>query len=517
MRSLLALVVLSSTAFAQHDYKSTRALLRDGKWAEAIALANELAAKDPKDSEWIVQRSLAEAASGDVDAALTSFKKAISMGVAEERFVGEARNVLAPVMKNEALAKWVADNDLAFLHGPMLGDLKPTSVRVWVRTTKPGPVAVVVTPAKGDADFEVFTGRTTEDGDLATTIQVDGLKPGTEYRYEVEFDDDGTGITSAPRTFRTLSNEPQKVSIAFGGGAGYVPENERMWSTIGKFDPTALVLLGDNVYVDMPEHPAMQRFCYYRRHSVPEWRTLVGARPVYTIWDDHDFGTNDCWGGPKVDDPKWKPDVWSIYKQNWVNPGYGGGEERPGCWYDFRLGDVHFVMLDGRYYRERPRNENASMLGPEQLAWAKKTLAASEATFKVIASPVPWEFATKGDSRDTWNGFKAERNDLFDFLADEEIDGVILLSADRHRSDAWKITREKGYPLYEFESSRLTNRHVHGTMKQAIFSYNAKQSFGLVEFDPTAADPTVTYKVVNIDGEVMHELTVKRSELKSPK
>ena len=87
------------------------------------------------------------------------------------------------------------------------------------------------------------------------------------------------------------------------------------------------------------------------------------------------------------------------------------------------------------------------------------------------------------------------------------------MSADRHRSDAWRIERSDGYDLYEFNSSRLTNQHVHQTMDEAIFSYNAKQSFGRIRFDTTADDPFVTYDVVNIDGEMVHSLTVRRSEL----
>ena len=53
-------------------------------------------------------------------------------------------------------------------------------------------------------------------------------------------------------------------------------------------------------------------------------------------------------------------------------------------------------------------------------------------------------------------------------------------------------------------------------MKDAIFSYNKLQSFGLVTFDTTAADPVVTYEVVNIEGEKVHEMSVKLSELQTP-
>ena len=131
-----------------------------------------------------------------------------------------------------------------------------------------------------------------------------------------------------------------------------------------------------------------------------------------------------------------------------------------------------------------------------------------------MASPVPWDYRTKGDSKDTWNGFKEERTEIFNFLIENRIEGVLLISADRHRSDAWKIDRPGAYPLYEFNSSRLTNNHTHKTMKEAIFSYNRKQSFGLVEFDTTAADPTVSYTVISIDGEKIHNLRLQRSMLK---
>ena len=266
-------------------------------------------------------------------------------------------------------------------------------------------------------------------------------------------------------------------------------------------------------YIDAPTMLEMHHYCYARRFSRPEWRRLVSSTPVYAIYDDHDFGTNDSWGGPEIDTPMWKRKVWEVFKQNWVNPSYGGGNDNPGCWFDFHLGDVHFIMLDCRYYRTNPKEPNPSMLGPVQKAWLMETLKQSKGTFRVICSSVPWVYEAKGDSLDTWNGYKAERTKIFDFLAANKIGGVLLLSADRHRSDLWKIERPNGYALYEFNSSRLTNIHKHPEMKNAIFSYNKAQSFGLVTFDLTAADPSVTYAVVNIDGEKVHEMAVKKSAL----
>lgn len=318
-----------------------------------------------------------------------------------------------------------------------------------------------------------------------------------------------------PNTSLKKDAPSEKFTIGFGGGSGYVPENERMWDTIGAIEPRALLLLGDNVYIDDPETPEMQRFHYYRRQSQPEWGKLAKAVPIYSIWDDHDFTTNDGWGGPDIEKPSWKRDVWEIYKENWDNPYYGGGKENPGCWFDFRIGDVHFIMIDGRYYRESPKDKSPSMLGAVQMKWLKKTLADKPATFKVVCTNVPMAPKVKPGSKDTWDGYSDERSAIYQFIADQKLPGVVILSADRHRSDAYKVdTKIEGmYPLFEFSSSRLTNQHVHKLIDHSLFGYNEKQSFGRVDFDLTAEDPTVKYTIINIDGKAIHDLTVKLSQL----
>ena len=171
------------------------------------------------------------------------------------------------------------------------------------------------------------------------------------------------------------------------------------------------------------------------------------------------------------------------------------------------------MMLDGRYYRSDPKIAKPSMLGPQQNKWLRDRLRVAKGTFRMIDSPVPWVFAAKGNSKDTWNGFRDERNAIFDFIRTSKMEGVLLMSADRHRTDLWNHPANGHYPFIEFNSSRLTNQHVHPRMKKAEFSYNASQSFGLMEFDTTIDDPSVTMKVINIDGEVVYTKVVRRSQV----
>lgn len=488
-----------------HQNSLRKVLADDPKGALA-----ELGELDDPETDFL--RAIVHVRANEFDKASRLVERALSHGLPPGRFLAGPRELLEPLYHQGPLRKLHDVHAHRLVHGPMVGATTSSTAAIWVRTARPASVEVIAR-SHGSEMIHRARASTTTERDHTCTVRLAALAPNTTYDYEVRVDGkkvfaQQTGhLRTAPRVA-----SPAAFTMAFGGGAGFVPPNERVWDTIARFEPQLLLLLGDNVYSDDPESQAMQRYCYYRRQSREEFRRLVARTSVYTIWDDHDFGTNDCWGGPGTNEPAWKIPVWRTFQNNWANPAYGGGEAAPGCWYTFSYADVQFFMLDGRYYRTDPKIEDPSMLGPVQKAWLKDALRRSKATFKVLCSPVPWHYRTKGDSLDTWNGFRNERKELFGFLHAEKIEGVILLSADRHRSDAWKIKRSQGYDLYEFNSSRMTNEHVHKTMSEAIFSYNAKQSFGIVDFD-TRGDPHVRYRVVTIDGDVVHTHTVRRSQL----
>jgi alkaline phosphatase D len=286
-----------------------------------------------------------------------------------------------------------------------------------------------------------------------------------------------------------------------------------MWDTIASFHPSALLMLGDNVYVDLPEEArALHRYTYYQRQSRPEFRRLTQSVPIYSIWDDHDAAIDDVWLGPHRDRPAWKPSMLQLQKENWNNPSYGDAEW-PGCWYKFSIGDVDLFMLDCRYYRTNPFAAERTMLGPVQKKWLLTELKQSTATFKVLASAVAWADGAKPGSRDTWEGFPEEREEILSLIDQAEIDGIVLLSADRHRSDIRKIPRPNGYPLYDLMNSRLTNFHTHDFEPGALFEYNEKCTFGLLTFDTSQSAPQLVYETINIEGESVHSLKLSKQML----
>lgn len=412
---------------------------------------------------------------------------------------------LSSLVKRKDFQELVKKNKLLLFGGPMLGCITDKSAKIWVRTPGPAKVQAILSSVKSKAV------TTSAVNDFTAILEINGLKPYSEYSYDILVD--GKSVLKTKPRFRTYPSKGQNVDfeVVFGGGARYNPPKERIWTTIAKRRPLACLLLGDNVYIDIPSKRNAQRVFYYRRQLREEYRQLTSSTGIYGIYDDHDLGKNDCSGGPDRFKPSWKFESWKVFRENWVNPYYGGGDRLPGCWFDFSIGDVHFIMTDNRYYRDFKKTK--TMLGPKQKDWLIRTLKKSQGTFKVIASGTLWtENADKG-GKDSWWGVKDEREEIFSVIDKAKIGGVILISADRHRTDIHRIRRPNGYDLYEFETSKLTNNHTHRTNKKALFSYNKGNFFGAMEFNFKKTDPEMTFRCIGIDGKLIHSMTLKRSRL----
>ncbi len=498
----------------QYKKRPTNAIaaISQGNPDEAIKNLEGYLADFPNDAESHYCMAVAYSVKKNVSKSMEYVRKALEAGMPLERFLAGPRNLLVNLTESKEFKEFMEGRYVRMIHGPLLGDVTPTSAKIWVRTNKEANVKVSLFKEENE-QVGNFESKTSGEHEYTAIVQLSGLDSFTNYRYTIQVDgsqffDNGT--------FRTLKSKGQqvKLKIGFGGGAGYTPWFERMWDTLAVQSFDAFLLLGDNVYIDYPTLPEAQQYCYYRRQSRPEFRRFTPNVPIYAIWDDHDFTVNDGEGGAEIETPSWKRPVWNVFQNQWANPYYGGGSEHPGCWFDFSMGDIDFIMLDCRYYRENPKEvDDPSMLGEYQKKWLKEKLKASTATFKVIASSVPWAKDTKPGSDDTWDGFPNEREEIFSFIEENKIDGVLLISADRHRSDAWKIERPNGYTLYDLMSSKLTNIHTHELMDESLFGYNKKCSFGSLEFDTTLDDPSVSYTIKSIDNEEIHKTTIFKSQL----
>ncbi|MBD3386178.1 alkaline phosphatase [candidate division KSB1 bacterium] len=480
----------------------------DGRFDTAIRICKNTLDVQPQDLESYFNLSIAFSRKSEIDSALYYMKLALDNGLPFTRYLAGPKELLQPIYETDYFKNLKKGKDTILIHGPMKGAITTKSAKIWLRTVDESDVKIVVSKNNGNV-IGTFSGDTKAEKDYSVEIPVTDLEPSTEYTFQIIIDGRQTAKNYSFKTYP--ERDEDKIAIGFGGGAGYTDKHERIWDTLATYSLDAFLMLGDNVYVDLPEMPgAFHDYTYYRRQSRPEYRRFLQSTNIYAIWDDHDAAIDDIWMGPYIDKPEWKLPMLRHFERQWVNP-FNGLEKAPGCYFNFSVGNVELFMLDCRFYRTNPFKEERTMLGPDQKEWLKEKILESNANVKVIVSSVPWALAAKPGSKDTWAGFEAERREIFKFLTDNSIDRVILLSADRHRTDVWKIERENDYPLYEFQSSRLTNIHTHPVMPGALLAYNEKCSFGLLEFD--FIKNIIVFNIISIDNQSKGRITVDLDEL----
>ena len=187
---------------------------------------------------------------------------------------------------------------------------------------------------------------------------------------------EGRAQTVAPFPSFTTAPAPGtkgRQRIAFGSCVGESPaEAAAAWGEIaahcellpdaGGFD--LFLMLGDNHYGNTTQ-PAKLRTYYTAHRLSPGWREMSARRPVYAIWDDHDYGPNNSDGTQPG-----KEDSLRVFREFWANPA-AGEPDNPGCYFTFQRGDMQCFMLDGRYHR----SPNKMKDGPDKTMFGAKQLA----------------------------------------------------------------------------------------------------------------------------------------------
>jgi alkaline phosphatase D len=248
------------------------------------------------------------------------------------------------------------------------------------------------------------------------------------------------------------------------------------------------------------------------RDILPAWRMISSSIPVYDTWDDHDYFKNDSWGlrGGFTDDDR--RGIRAVFTKAWVNPSYGFGDEKGGIFLHTQIGPVDVIMVDNRYFRTGDKTPG-SLLGREQLDWVKKELLACKCQFIIMTCGTMWSGV-----KDSWGAWDPQgREELFDFIESNRIAGMLFCSGDRHGARVFTIARPSGFMFYEFEVGSLGKmKGPEAWMKEKpdqIFGIDQINGFGEFTFDTTAADPTVTARIIDEDGKVLFETKLTRSQL----
>jgi phosphodiesterase/alkaline phosphatase D-like protein len=232
---------------------------------------------------------------------------------------------------------------------------------------------------------------------------------------------------------------------------------------------------------------------------------LYRSTPVTYMWDDHDYGGNNADRRSPT-----RPAAMAVYREYVPHYPLEGADSPVNQ--AFTIGRVRFLVTDTRSARSpasAPDDADKTMLGATQKAWLKREFlrADADAALTVWVNPTPWiGEATAG--ADTWAGYSTERRELANFIADNAIDHLLMLSGDAHMlalddgtNTDYSSTDAGGFPL--LHAAALDRP---GKVKGGPYSLGALPGggqFGVLEVDDRGDSLHVRLTGQNWRGEVL--------------
>ena len=438
------------------------------------------------------------------------------MILSRRRFLASSAGLLAMPGLSRAASRPVIS------HGVQSGDVDQTSGIVWARSDRPARLHIEIATTESFADARKLKPVTALPGtDLAAKRLVTGLPPDQTIFYRLRCADlgDVNGVSEPViGRFRTAPANQRGVRFVWsadtaGQGFGINPEDGGMktYATMAAHDPDFFVHSGDTIYADGPIRPEVEtanglwknivadsvdkvaetlsefrgRFKYnLRDENLLAFNAQV---PTFCQWDDHEVVDNWSWGKDLTADDRYKEKSIEILSERAARALHEMMPIRhlPGdplrVYRKIAYGpllDVFF--LDLRRYRgangaslETVMTPQSRILGARQLDWLRQALAASKATWKVIASDMPiglivwddWkakkgvEAIANGDQGGPL-GRELEIAELLAFIRRAKIGNIVWLTGDVHYTAAHLYSPDKARfqdfePFWEFVSGPL--------------------------------------------------------------
>jgi alkaline phosphatase D len=461
--------------------------------------------------------------------------------------------------------------------GVQSGDVGADGGVVWARADRPSQMMVEVSTTESFANVRALPPiAALPESDFTAKMLLENLPSGQDIFYRVKFRDlSHTNILSEPviGRFRTAPSDRRDVSFVWGGdvvgqGWGINHEDGGMFTfaTMRKHKPDFFLHSGDTIYADGPLKPevTLADGKVWKNVTTPEKdkvaETLAEFRgahkynfldehlrafnaevPIIVQWDDHEVVNN--WSASKQLPAAYRErDIGLLAaraarafhemyptRESIVEPG------RVYCTINYGpLLDV--FVLDERSYRgangpnqQTTYGPESYFLGPDQLAWLKRALLNSRATWKVIASDMPLSIIVYDDAANKKGseavaqgdgpprGRELEIADLLRFIKNSGVVNTVWLTADVHYTAAHYYNPDKAQfqefdPFWEFISgplhagsfgpNELDNTFgpevkfikAPGRDKQNLPPSAGMQFFGHVKIDGKSGQMTVTLR-----------------------
>ena len=422
-------------------------------------------------------------------------------------------------------------------HGVASGDVSSQSAVIWSRANQKSIMHVKI---KGNVNGEKHKLiRVNVDDDYTGKIKFNGLKPNTEYQYDVWFSKQPRGRASerSQGSFKTAPRKQQTAAVNFAWGGDLAGQNVcrdsktgfPIFNAINKLELDFFVGLGDMIYADgvceakgrygntqIPgnfiQSASMKDFWAHWKYNRQDdaYSELLAKTAYVPIWDDHevvnDFGplhdTRDA--SPYTPGEQLLPKGLKAFLD--YNPVAEKSLTPSRLYRSMRWGKhLEVIVLDNRQYRDANSEEDddtfkKTMLGREQVAWFKNTIDKSDATWKVIVSSVPISIPTgfpAENGRDGWanfdqnTGFERELLEIFDYMYKKGERNIVFLTTDVHFAEVFSYTPFADRPDFK------VYEYVTGPLNAGLFpNRDFDESLGtesLFFYGPESADVT-SYK-----------------------
>lgn len=386
-------------------------------------------------------------------------------------------------------------------HGPIQGAPRSDGADIWIRTDSTRSARLVLQELGTEGSWVADWNYARPENDFTLVLKAEGLLPNRDYTYTIELED---GEIAGPFSLRTASppDLPGQFKVAFGSCSKL--SAQPVFDALQESDLDLFLFAGDNHYGNTSDRDSLRWF-YQWAHGLQYRQAFMAQTNILSTWDDHDFTGNNTDGFSEG-----KTTALDAFRNYWPNPS-NGTDTTDGTFFSSRLGDLEFFMLDDRFHR----GIDGIMLGVGQTEWLKEALVESKATFKLLVSGSQW---TANGSSDSWTSFLEDRDALFEFIAQNRISGVVLLSGDIHRSSFRRLaTVGGGYAFPELTSSPLSNTTTTcKTDDEVVACYSARPSYIQLDFDTTLKDPALVASLRDDTGTVREEWTILLSELATP-
>jgi len=350
--------------------------------------------------------------------------------------------------------------------GPMVSYSEMNETAIWVQLQGPGEVQIAYWP-EGQPKEVRLSATVVADSHYAfiALVPIADLLHSTKYEYHLFINGKRCEFVY-PTTFQTQvlwqwRQDPPDFSFTMGScfyhnqeetdrpGRAFGGDYQIMTNIYSK-SPDFMLWLGDNVYLREPDWNS--RSGYYHRYthtrSMKELQPLLANTHHYAVWDDHDYGPNDS-------DGTWKLKEVALESFNAFWPtthlnatGAGGITQH------FQWSDCDFFLLDDRWFKS-PNVKPGTVLGAAQLEWLKLNLLSSKAPFKFVAMGVMF-LSTAANKENMSKAGVKEREELIAFIQENNIEGVIFLTGDRHFSELSLLSAKGKVPIYDLTCSALT-------------------------------------------------------------